>query len=76
MPRRTIILNGYVFNLSYEEYTAVHSFHIMIMEKVEEAGEIYGRTVLALFTDGPSDVRRMIVNNYGGVRLMEPMRPL
>lgn len=33
MPRRTIILNGYVFNLSCEEYTAVHSFHIMIMER-------------------------------------------
>ena len=49
MPRRTIILNGYVFNLSCEEYTAVHSFHIMIMEKVEEAGEIYGRTVLHFY---------------------------
>ena len=49
MPRRTISLNGYVFNLSYEEYTAVHSFHIMIMEKVEEAGEIYGRTVLHFY---------------------------
>ena len=32
-----------------EEYTAVHSFHIMIMEKVEEAGEIYGRTVLHFY---------------------------
>ena len=46
----------------------VPSFHITIMEKEEEAGEI-SQDCLALLIMDPSNVRQMIVDNYGGVRI-------
>lgn len=47
----------------------VPSFHITIMEKEEEAGGDLWQDCLALLIMDPSNVRQMIVDNYGGVRI-------
>ena len=51
-----------------EEFTDVHSFHIMITEKAVVDGETLWQDCLALLIMEPEQVRQMLIDNFGGVR--------